>query len=74
MTINPQGMTVIEWTDAMAFLLNGSPPTQKLLDPTDWKTWGRSLLQTLPDGPNVDEFEDWREWAMRLNSTEEFGG
>jgi len=44
------------------------------LDPTDWKTWGRSLLQTLPDGPNVDEFEDWREWAMRLNSTEEFGG
>lgn len=76
MTIDPRGMTVFQWTDAMALLLNGTPPAEKLLREEDWQSWAENVVNgvegaTLPD---PYQFNDWREWAQRLNATVDFEG
>jgi len=75
MIIDPTSMTVIEWTDAMAFLLD-SPP-QKLMREDEWQEWAEDLDVGGEDGlnlPNPWQFTDWREWAMRFNSVSELMG
>ena len=75
MNIDPYGMTVIEWTDAMAYLLDGEPPSRKLLDPENWKDWAEDLKDVAnfagQNIPNPHGFDDWFEWAQRFNSTVE---
>ena len=76
--IDPRHMSVIEWTDSMAFLLGGGVNILKLEDPEDWRQWAQNLIGE-PDlvghnAPDPSMFDDWREWAMRLNSTVELAG
>lgn len=71
--IDPRYMTVVEWTDRMAETLPF--PAFRLLDPEDWRSWARNLIQypqvSVFGPPNPDQFEDWREWAERFNQVVE---
>lgn len=66
-------MDVIQWTDRMAETLPF--PVYRLLDPQEWRSWARNLIQYAQvskfNPPNPDSFEDWREWAERYNNTVE---
>ncbi len=71
--IDPRGLSVMDWTDSMSFLLDSESPIMRLDNPDNWRIWARNFIgdpdlvgQNMPD---PDYFEDWEEWAMRLNST-----
>lgn len=72
-TIDPRGMEVREWTDAMSINLDFLGPMPHLINPAEWRCWGTALLSTAALGgiiiPNPYEFSEWREWAARANQT-----
>lgn len=77
MIIHPYNMEAIDWFDSMAFLLTDIP-TRRIENLDNWQEWARNLTNS-PDllgqnTPNPYTFNDWREWAMRLFVTIEFGG
>ncbi len=76
--IDPRGLTVMDWTDSMALLLRDNTSAMKLQDPEKWREWASNLIGD-PDfvgqnTPDPFQFDDWREWAMRFNSTVELTG
>ena len=77
MILNPQGMEVIAWTDAMNLLLSINDSV-KLADPDDWRVWANNLLGEADrlgqDMPDPAGFDDWREWAELLFLTIELDG
>jgi hypothetical protein len=42
-----------------------------VIDDSDWQNWGAGLLSlngiASAGVPNPYQFDDWKEWAMRLN-------
>jgi len=75
MTISPKGLTVMDWCDSMAFILGPVMAPQKLLDPTQWKAWALSVIQSPPlarfQPPDPEDFDHWEEWADRFNQAVE---
>ena len=71
MNIDPRMMTVTEWTDFMAPLLEPFGRMPRLDNPEFWKEWALTLIQRpaiqhfCPPDPRY--FEDWEEWAFRFN-------
>jgi hypothetical protein len=77
--IDPRGMTVFEWTDAMSINLdspNGAfvPALIDPENPDEWRTWAAEVVRALgSNAPDPAYFADWREWAMRFNNTTNLG-
>lgn len=71
MTINPLGMNVMQWTDAMALQLFGYSQPPRLDDPNLWQGWALVVSQSPRiatfNPPNPLAFTEWREWAARFN-------
>lgn len=77
--IDPRGMSVYQWTDAMSFQLADTGVTiMKLLRESDWVIWARNLLNNVEFSglsiPDPDQFSDWREWAVRFNAATDLLG
>jgi hypothetical protein len=70
-TIDPRGMTAIDWIDTMADMLSGSIPMMIVRDGDEWKQWGYHVRQTLSLRgiltPDPDTYEKWDDWAFRFN-------
>ena len=75
MTIDPRGLTVTDWCDSMSFVLESVMTPQKLLDPTKWRDWARSVIQSPMlakfNPPDPTDFENWEGWAFRFNQAVE---
>lgn len=71
MSIDPRGMTVVEWTDFMAIPLFGYAKPSRLDDPAAWKEWALNVIQSpkinVFNPPDPRHFEDWQDWAFRFN-------
>lgn len=61
MAINPIGMTLRDYADAVVLT---TPGVVSRLEGDDWRAWAADLNDTL-DLPDPYQFADWREWAMR---------
>lgn len=67
--INPVGLTLPEWADAVITALNISWPIGRLDAGDEWQDWAAGFVRAqelaqrvLPDPYG---FPDWREWAER---------
>lgn len=73
--INPNSLTVIEWTDYMAVDLVGFSLPPRLDDPNEWQLWALVVNQSPRiaafNPPNPYAFTEWRDWAMRFNQAVE---
>jgi hypothetical protein len=69
--IDPRGLSVTEWTDAMTLQLLGYSQPPRLDDPDDWRGWALVVVQSPRvatfNPPSPFAFDDWREWAFRFN-------
>lgn len=67
--IDPRGMTLQDWADAVILSVSDVWAYGRLQDPSQWQDWAvgfvrapRFAQRILPD---PYQFSDWREWAMR---------
>lgn len=71
--IDPRGMGVVEWANAMALELQPFGPVPRLEDPKLWRDWARSVMHNpqiasrVPPEPRF--FDDWQDWAIRFIQT-----
>lgn len=69
--INPAGMTLRDWTDRMVGILSKYGVRMRLMRDDEWKTWAiyvnRVMSKTKGQLPDPRGYEDWRQWAQRLN-------
>lgn len=68
--IGTRGMSVKQWTDAMADRLWIFGPIPRVDRDDEWRAWGANLLN-LPsirgiNLPDPYQFSDWRRWADRV--------
>lgn len=68
--INPYGMTIIEWADAVVLATQDVWSLGRLDDESDWQNWAVGLVRA-PEvarraPPDPYQFNDWREWAERV--------
>lgn len=70
--INPIGLTVTQWCDAVILAAGDAWSFGRLDDEARWQDWAVAFLsapsfagQTAPD---PYDFTDWRDWAMRVNA------
>ena len=66
--INPYGMTLRDWADAVVLLTEPAWSLGRLDDESDWQNWAVGLVRASPVSqrapPNPFQFNDWREWAQ----------
>jgi hypothetical protein len=89
MIIDPRGFAdteVIQWADRMTgelgFFsdeLSGSDPNYpRLDDAAEWQAWAVGVYGGVDalgqDVPDPYDYDDWKDWAMRLFSTTNFMG
>lgn len=71
MNINPHGLAVTDWTDAMTLQLIGYAQPPRLDDPKRWEEWALVVIQapriSAFNPPSPYAFADWRAWAERFN-------
>lgn len=67
--IDPRGMTLRAWADAVILDTSAVWISGRLDDDTKWQDWAVGFLRapsfaqrTVPD---PYQFSDWREWALR---------
>ncbi|CAB4145461.1 hypothetical protein UFOVP1204_21 [uncultured Caudovirales phage] len=69
--IDPRGLDVIRWTDAMAYSLNRYGYVNQLIDATAWQDWAVQVNQlpaiTQKNPPDPYLYADWSIWAERFN-------
>lgn len=63
---------VVQWADYMWPTIEEFGVPARLMNESDWQDWAVGLL-SLPglaayNIPNAYQFDDWREWAMRVFS------
>jgi hypothetical protein len=67
--IDPHGMTLLQWADAVILSNGDAWSFGKLEDEADWQDWATGFVRAQPfvqrNPPNPYQFDDWREWAMR---------
>jgi hypothetical protein len=72
-TIDPRGLTAVQWTDFMILQLDPFADLPAIDSEDEWRAWALlanqspSIARTSP--PNPYAFDDWREWAMRFNQS-----
>lgn len=76
--VNPNFIpTFQEWADYMYPTLEEYGVVEKVIYGSDWKSWAAGLLSinglSQRGAPSPYQFDDWREWAMRLNGVLELG-
>ena len=68
--INPKGMTLRQWADAMVLVIPDSWNVGTLLSDDAWQDWGVQLVRapqaSASNPPSPYAFENWRDWAERL--------
>ena len=65
--IDPRGLDLQEWADAVLLAYTGSWALGRLDDPDRWQDWAVGFVRT-PDFakrvlPDPYQFSDWFEWA-----------
>jgi hypothetical protein len=67
--IDPHGMTLLQWADAVILSNGDAWSFGRLVDENDWQRWAAGFVRAQPfaqrSPPNPFEFTDWQEWAMR---------
>jgi hypothetical protein len=68
--INPRGLTLQEWADAVILVTDSSWSLGRLVDPLDWQIWAIGLVRAPEYAqrvvPDPYKFVDWREWAEEV--------
>jgi len=68
--IDPRGMTLIDWADSVILSVGDAWSFGRLDDENDWQDWAVGFLNASPFStravPDPYQFDDWREWAMRV--------
>jgi hypothetical protein len=68
--INPVGMTLLQWADAVILAGGDAWSFGKLTDESAWQDWAAGFVRATPftqrTVPNPYQFDDWREWAQRV--------
>ena len=66
--IDPRGMTLRNWSDAVLVSVNAGWSLGKLTD-DNWQDWAVGFVRAPTFAqrilPDPYQFSDWREWAMR---------
>lgn len=70
MAVNPIGLTLRQWADAAILTASDAWAFGKLIDETKWQDWAVGFVRASPFTqrvlPDPYQFDDWREWAMRV--------
>lgn len=70
-TIQTNGLTVQQWTDAASNGLWNLSPVSRMQKGSDWRQWALSALGAAAANgivlPDPYQFNDWRQWAQRYN-------
>ena len=73
LTIDPQGLEVVEWADWTGSELQPFGDVPRLDDADRWREWAYAVIQNRDiancQPPDPQHFGDWREWADRFNQT-----
>lgn len=68
--IDPRGMTLTQWSDAVLLVSSYAWSPGRLDDEARWQEWAVNLLRTptfsTQAAPDPYGFTDWRDWAMRV--------
>jgi hypothetical protein len=68
--IDPRGMTVQAWADAVVLSLDPAWELARFDDLARWQDWAAGLVRASYSAqrilPNPYQFSDWRDWAMRV--------
>jgi hypothetical protein len=68
--IDPRGMTLIDWADSVILSVGDAWSFGRLDDENEWQDWATGFLKASPfstrAAPDPYQFDDWREWAMRV--------
>lgn len=73
MTLDPRGLSVVEWTERVNPFLYRYGPIPLLKEPSKWQNWAAAVIM-LPGvskfgPPNPYQFPDWMEWVDAFNRT-----
>lgn len=76
--INPQGMTVTDWTDSMVYTLEKYGSVSRLNDPDQWQNWALGVVSFFEVGkqnpPNPLNYDNWQDWAFAFTQAVNLGG
>jgi hypothetical protein len=63
-------MTLIDWADSVILSVGDAWSFGRLDDENEWQDWATGFLKASPfstrAAPDPYQFDDWREWAMRV--------
>ena len=78
MSIDPRGLSLIDWADSMAHLLPSDLNLIRLDNEDAWHRWGANIIESptiaAQSPPRPYNFDDWREWAFQFNLTVDIQG
>lgn len=70
MSVNPIGLTLRQWADAAILTTSDAWAFGKLTDEDKWQDWAVGFVRASPFTqrvlPDPYQFNDWRDWAMRV--------
>lgn len=70
MSVNPVGMGLRQWADAVILACGDAWSFGRLDDESKWQDWAVAFVRAQPFAqrrpPDPYAFGDWREWAMRV--------
>lgn len=68
--IDPRGLTLRDWADSVILVVDDAWSFGRLDDENEWQDWATGFLKASPfstrAAPDPYQFDDWREWAMRV--------
>jgi hypothetical protein len=67
--IDPRGMTLLQWADAVILANGDAWSFGRLVNEADWQLWATGFVRAQPFAqrrpPDPFQFTDWQDWAMR---------
>lgn len=70
MMVDPRGLTLTQWTDAVILSVGDAWSFGRLDDEERWQDWATAFLRapafSQQGVPDPYGFTDWQEWAMRV--------
>ena len=70
MSIDPRGMALKDWSDAVRLTVSSAWDFGRLDDEARWQDWAVGFVRSSPFAqrilPDPYQFSDWRDWAMRV--------
>lgn len=68
--IDPRGMSLRDWADSVILTVGDAWSFGTLTGEDDWQNWAVGFVRasdfTQRVVPDPYQFDDWREWAMRV--------